>query len=119
LWVFACYHSLNLAVATRIVESLLVVLLYWPHIERITGSRRNDLLRIYLRSTLLTVTAVAPAAALMMVYGWSPHVPLLQVALSICVGIAAYGGALFLLDHTVMIEIAGLIRVWRKRRLGA
>jgi O-antigen/teichoic acid export membrane protein len=116
LWVLACYRGLNLAVGTRIVESLLVVLLYLPHIQRITGSRLEDLLRAYLRSAVLTAAAIAPASALMMTYSWSAEVPVPFVLLSIVGGVGTYWAALLALRHPLADEIAGLTRRWRRRQ---
>jgi O-antigen/teichoic acid export membrane protein len=117
VWILACYRSLDLAIASRIVESSLAVYLYWPHIERITGSRPKQLYLIYLRSALLTAVAIAPATAMMMLYSWSPAVPLLPMAASIALGIGAYCGALYLLRHPLGDEAVNLLRLWRKRRL--
>ena len=117
LWILACFGGLDLAAASRIVESALVVYLYWPHIARITKIPSRALRGAYLRSAVLTAAAIAPATVLMMYFSWSPMVPLGLMVSSIGLGIGAYAALLFSMDHPLRDEVTGLMRVWRKNRL--
>lgn len=115
VFIVGCMFSLDVAVATRIAESVLAVALYAPHIKRLTGSHHGDFLPVYVRSATLTLAAIAPSVLLMLVYRWSPEVPLAWVFACIVLGIASYVTSMWLLRHPLLIDLGTAIRQRRIR----
>lgn len=109
LFVGGCLVSLNAAAAVRIGEAAFAVVLYRPHLERMTQTRGRDFVFIYLRSALLTLAAVLPALVLMLVNGWSEKTPLAYVIAAVAVGVAAWLFALRMLDHPLHAELMRLV----------
>lgn len=110
IFAIGCTISLNAAAATRIIESVLVIFLYMPHILRITGAKLTALIPIYVRNVLLTLVAVAPAIALMAWYDWSARTPILLVIASAIVGGGAYAAAILLTGHPIANEVRRLLK---------
>jgi O-antigen/teichoic acid export membrane protein len=105
-----CTISLTAAAAARVLEAVIAVLIYRPHLERMTETRLADFLPIYGRSGVLTAVAVAPAAAVMIAHGGSPNAPLGLALGSVVLGLALWAIALVLLRHPIMVEIAQVAR---------
>ena len=97
-----CLISLEAAAAARIVDSVVALIIYRPHLNRMTDTRTADFLPIYAQSVGLTILAIGPAAALM-ASGGSESIPLLAAA--ILSGVALWFGGLFLLKHPIATEI--------------
>jgi O-antigen/teichoic acid export membrane protein len=114
LFVAGCFLSLAAAAAARIGEALFSIFLYRPHIERMTSTRRADYMPIYRRSAILTAAACGPALVLMIAYSWSPHVPAALVGAVVAGGLAAWLGAVRLMDHALAGEIHRLVTMGRK-----
>jgi O-antigen/teichoic acid export membrane protein len=103
LFVGGCLISLNAAAASRVIEAMIAVILYRPHINRITGTTFSDFKRIYLQSAFLTILAIAPSTALMLssANSGSP----LMLGLAIALGITLWIFGLFALKHSLADEI--------------
>ncbi len=114
MFVAGCFFSLTGAAVGRIGEAVFSVALYRPHVERMTSTRLADFLPIYRRSMVLTLAACGPALALMIVYGWSPHVPFPLVAVAIAAGGVAWLVALRLTNHVLLGEINRLVAKGRR-----
>jgi O-antigen/teichoic acid export membrane protein len=100
------FISLTAAAASRIAYALLSFILYRPHLQRMTDTTGRDFVLIYLRSGILTLVAVAPAAMVMTLYHWSPtRTPLATVLATIVAGLAAWVIALRLLRHPLFEEL--------------
>ena len=106
--------SLTMASIARAGEALFSVVLYRPHVERMTDTRWPDYVRIYRRSSVITAAACGPSLILMMAYNWSPSVPIQLVALAVGTGIILWLVALKLLDHPLSEEIGRFISKGRQ-----
>ena len=110
LFAAGCLVSLTGAAAARIVEALFSVVLYRPHLERMTGTTTRDFLPIYGRSLLLTIAATGPSVILMASQRWSPETPIGWVLAAIAAGMAAWLAMLGLLDrHPLAGEILRIL----------
>jgi O-antigen/teichoic acid export membrane protein len=110
LFAAGCLGGLNWAAAARIGEALFCVALYRPHLERMTGTKGSEFVPIYLHSLALTVVAVAPAAATMAYYGWSPAAPLPAVLGAVTIGFAAWSAMLVATRHPLAKEAGHWLR---------
>jgi fatty acid desaturase len=86
-------------------EAIFSTVLYRPHVERMTDTKRSDYIEIYARSAMITVAACGPAFVLMLVYGWSAATPVPLVGLSIALGIGLWLIALYMTGHPLGEEI--------------
>lgn len=103
-----CLFSLTAAAASRIVSSVVTVLIFRPYLSRMTGTTTADLTPIYVRSGVLTAVAVAPAATLMLYYGFAADVPTSPVLAAVALGMALWVGALVACRHPLVEEIRKL-----------
>jgi RsiW-degrading membrane proteinase PrsW (M82 family) len=69
-----------------------------------TNTQGRDFVSIYLNSSALTVVAVAPAAAAMTYYRWSPDAPLSVVLAAVAMGVAAWFFMLIAVCHPLADE---------------
>jgi O-antigen/teichoic acid export membrane protein len=104
LFTIGCLFSIEAAAAMKVAETVLLVLMYRPHLERMTDTRWADFMPIYGKGLLLTIAAVLPAALLMTSQGWSPHAPLLMVTLGVVAGMLAWIVMLWALRHALFHE---------------
>lgn len=104
LFIGGCMISLEAAAAARFVEALVAVMLYRPYLNRMTDTRATDFWPIYGRNLLLTLVAIAPAAALMTAYGWRADVPLLPLGAAVALGMVLWIGALVAARHPLLVE---------------
>lgn len=116
LFALGCLVSLEAAAATKVVEAVVMYLVYRPHLERMTETRWADYGPIYGRSLLLVVAAVLPAAVVMQVYGWSPQAPLPVVLAGVAAGGLAWTILLWALRHPLYEEGARLLSKLRRPR---
>lgn len=107
--------SLTAAAAARIGDALLAVLLYRPHLNRMTQTSFRDFLPIYMRSAAVTLAATLPAGAVMAAYQGSERTPLAYLLVGVAVGGVAWSIALKLLGHPLASEAARLVA--RRRRM--
>ncbi len=105
----ACFFSLTAAAVARIGEALFSLVLYRPHVERMTETRWADFVPIYRRSALLTAAACSPAALLMAGFAWSSDTPFSFVTVSIGLGVLAWLVSLKVMNHPLMSEISRLL----------
>jgi O-antigen/teichoic acid export membrane protein len=117
LFIGGCAISLEAAAASRIIEALIAVALYRPHINRMTDTTVADLWAIYLRNLALSLVAIAPTAILMSVYDWSPATPLLLIGTTIVVGVVLWLTSLALVRHRLVREFATFVEQKRGRAL--
>ena len=121
LFIAGCFAGLAYAAAARLVEAVFAVLLYYPHLERMTATRTRDYIRIYRASLALTAVAIAPAVGTMAWYHWSPQAPFGIVCLAVAAGIAGWMALLMATHHPLATEIRSLFNrlfrsLPRKRR---
>lgn len=109
LFVGGALVSLTAAAAARIGEALFSLILYRPHLDRMTDTHTRDFIGIYGRSAALTLAAVGPALGLMIFNGWSPATPPLSVAVAVIVGVAAWAATLVALRHPLCAEFSRLL----------
>lgn len=108
-----CLVGMTAAAGARVLEACFSVVLYRPHLDRMTETGWRDLVPIYGQSGLVTLFAILPAAGLMAAHGWSPAVPLAWVAGSIVTGMAAWVAGLVLLRHPLFQEVQRLAAMRR------
>lgn len=108
LFVGGALFSLTAAAAARIGEALFSLIIYRPHLDRMTDTHLGDFMGIYARSAALTLAAVGPAALLMASNGWSSATPTLHVVAAVLIGLMAWGGAVIVLRHPLRGEFARL-----------
>lgn len=104
LFAAGCFAGLTGAAAARVGEALFSVVLYRPHLRRMTDTAGNDFVPIYLQSAGLTAVAIAPAAATMSWYGWSVAAPLPSVLAAVAAGVAGWAALLVATDHPLAAE---------------
>jgi len=105
----ACFISIEAAATARLIDAIFAFFLYMPHILRITDSRLGDIMRIYSRSAVLAIAAVAPAFCVMTWYGWSPAAPLLVVIIAVVAGVGLWATTLRLLSHPLFFEARSIL----------
>lgn len=118
LFIGAATVSLTAAAAARIGEALFSLILYRPHLDRMTDTHTNDFIGIYARSAAVTLAAAGPAAVLMVLNGWSPATPPLHVAAAVALGVVAWGSVLIILRHPLRGEAMRLLAKVRPRSAG-
>lgn len=109
LFIGACFFGIEAAAFSRILDAALAFILYRPHLDRMTGTTLRDLLRVYLQSAGLTVLAILPAAALVLLGGalafeW----PILIIA--VLAGGTFWGVALFRMEHPLSEEMRRILK---------
>ena len=115
MFAYGCTISLTAAAAARVGDALIAVLLYRPHLQRMTDTTFRDFMPIYGRSGLLTVLAILPSAALMFAHGYSPKTPMVLAFVATVTGMALWVGGLFVLRHPLLREAKQLLQRLRGR----
>jgi O-antigen/teichoic acid export membrane protein len=110
LFAAGCTVSVSAAALARVADAVFSMILYRPHLERMTGTRLADFIPIYLRSGLLTVLTVAPAGLLMVGYRGSPVTPIGYVGAAVMLGAFIWGFGLMVLKHPLFLECKVLLR---------
>ncbi|GLI99762.1 oligosaccharide flippase family protein [Sphingobium sp. BS19] len=100
-----CMISIEAAAAARVIDAIFALILYRPHLNRMTDTQLADFHGIYGRSLLLTLLACGPAGALSIAYGFSADIPPLYLGAAIGVGIGLWGGGLLVLRHPMLTEL--------------
>ena len=108
LFAAACLVSLPLAAAARLAESIIAYLLYRPYMDRMIGTTRGQLDRLYLECLAVAGLAVAPSLALMAWTRFDPRTPILWVGAAVALGILAWTFALVRLRHPILEELQRL-----------
>jgi O-antigen/teichoic acid export membrane protein len=117
LFAIGCFFGTAGAAASRIGEALISVLLYRPHLDRMTDTRMSDVFPILLRNAALTCIGIGPAFAVMLTHNWSPMTPVVYILGGIASGVAAWALALHLTNHTLAVEALSLVRRARARAI--
>ena len=104
-----CLFSIAGAAAGRVAEAILGYFLYRPHMDRMAGTTKGELERVYGESLLLTVVAVAPAFVLMLLSGWAPDTSVVLVAGAVLLGIAAWFAMMVIRRHPAVHEFRKVI----------
>jgi O-antigen/teichoic acid export membrane protein len=117
LFASGCTGRLLWAAASRIGDALAVVLLCKNDLHRMTKTRTSDFVPIFFQSGILTIVACTPVAILMIVNDWSVYTPLSAILVAVALGVAAWMLGLWLLRHTLLIEVGNacrhFLRLWR------
>jgi O-antigen/teichoic acid export membrane protein len=104
-----CLFSIAGAAAGRVAEAILGYFLYRPHMDRMAGTTKGELERVYGESLLLTVIAVAPALVLMLFSGWAADTSVVLVTGAVLLGIAAWFAAMVVRRHPAIEEFRKVI----------
>jgi hypothetical protein len=99
-----CLFGIAGAAAARVTESLFNIVLYRPHLARLTDTTLRDVLPVFGQGLVLMALAVTPAALVMLAHGWSPAAPLAQVLGGVAAGVACWLAGLRMLDHPLWAE---------------
>ena len=113
LFVIGALISLEAAAATRIVDAIIAISFYWPHVKKMTGMTSKDFRSTYRTGALLTLLALLPSAAVRIFY---PEF-LENLGGLICViigGILLWAVGLFLLSHPLYETIRTLLPRFRR-----
>lgn len=115
MFAIGCTISLTAAAAARVGDAIVAVLIYRPHLQRMTDTTLRDLLPIYARSGTLTLCALLPGSALMIAYKGSAEAPLGLAVGAVAAGIFLWALGLVLLRHPLLHEATRLLNRARKR----
>ena len=115
LFVVGCLFGLVGAAAGRAAGSVINIILYRSHLNRMTDTKTIDFLPTYAQSAFLTIMAVTPALLIMWSHGFSEHTPLPNICGAGLVGVVLWTGALFLLKHPISAELSHLFSRLRGR----
>jgi O-antigen/teichoic acid export membrane protein len=113
LFSIGCHFSLAAAAASRIVDSLVGLILYAPQVRRLANTAAYEVSGIYRESGILALAATLPTLVIMITHDWSARTPLLQIFVAVALGIGLWSIALALLDHPLKDEA---FMLWRKIR---
>lgn len=110
LFAGACFISLEAAAATRVIDAILAVVLYRPHINRMTDTRARDFWSVYLRSGVLTILAVGPACVAVLTVPAGEYLSPLSVGVSVLAGGLAWATGLLIMKHPIATELLATAR---------
>lgn len=98
---------LNVAAAAggRLFEACCGLLLFGPKMREMAGTAPGEILRIVRQSLALTVAAVGPSFALMVVMRWSSYTPWSLICCAIAAGVLMWFALLRKLNHPLLAEI--------------
>jgi O-antigen/teichoic acid export membrane protein len=117
MFIVGCWFGgLTGAAAARIGDAILSIWLYRPYIDRMTDTRFEDFIMIYLRSAAITAVAILPAALVMLCFGFSERTPLDLLIPAIALGGILWAAALVLTKHPLgeeMIKFLGRLSLTR------
>lgn len=113
--------SVGAAAAGRFVEAVCGFVLFSPKMGEMAGTEPGEIAAIYRQSTVLTLGAVAPVVALMIVTGWSSRTSWLLVVPCIGMGALTWLALVRWYEHPLWAEltrVARLVADWSRRRVG-
>jgi O-antigen/teichoic acid export membrane protein len=111
--VIGCTTSLTAACMAWIAHAIFSMFLYLPHLQRMTDTTSTDFRPVYLRSAVLTLGAIGPAALLMVIFHGSPTTPFNYVLGSVIAGVIIWSLGLVLLRHPLLLEALRFVRRWK------
>ncbi len=97
--------SITAAALGRVVEAIVGYVLYRPHVDRLAGTEKGDLERVFGESLLLTAIAVAPSLLLMTVERWAHDTSPPLIAGAVGLGVAGWFAALVARRHPLIAEL--------------
>ena len=109
LFTFGCFFGLTGAAAGRAAGSVVNIILYRSHLNRMTETQTRDFLPIYANSIILTLVAITPAFLIMCSYRFSEHAPLTLVTGSVILGGVLWVATLFIIKHPLSREFRKLM----------
>lgn len=110
IFAWACSFGIVGAAIGRLADPVIGLILYFPHLTRLSGSTTRELLTIYARNlTLVVAVLVVPGFVL---WGWNGQgpTPFGSLAGAIAASGLCWLGALRLLHHPLWEEIERLVR---------
>ena len=110
-----CTISLEAAAFARVLESVFSVILYRPHVERMTDTGIRDTGPIYIRSALLTLVAVGPAIVLISSVPGAA-ITVMQIMAVVILGVILWLAGLITIKHPIYREGMSLLKVWQLSR---
>ena len=110
IFVIGCLFGLVTAALAKIVDALIGLVVYYPHVRRLAEIGPREVPTIYRDSAALTLVAVSPSLALMMWHNWSAHTPILEITATVTVGVVLWLALLFYIRHPLRDEIVMLFR---------
>ena len=118
LFTIGCHFGLAAAAGSRIIDSVVGLILYAPHVRRLANLRAGEMGRSYRDGAILTMAAAWPALMLMTTYRWSANTPLALVFGAVGVGVACWAIAIAAMRHPIREEAVLLLqRRWNRRAL--
>lgn len=106
--------SLPFAALGKLVEAVVVALLYLRPLARLVAGPPGAFRKMLGEALLLTVFAVFPALVLMVWNDFSPHTNLLHIVISVLLGVLLWGGILIHRDHPLAVEVGSLVSRLRR-----
>ncbi|MBB5746327.1 oligosaccharide flippase family protein [Brevundimonas variabilis] len=113
---FGSIFGLVTAALGRVVETLIGLFLYYPHVQRLARVRPSQVSAVYQKSAALTFVAVGPSFVLMAACGWSPSTPIWSILVAVGIGVAGWILLLRKVGHPIYGEFE---RVYSRFRHGA
>lgn len=104
IFAIGCLVNLLSAALAKIVDALIGLILYYPHVRRLAQIDAFVVPVIYRDGAILTLVSVVPAMLAMAFYGWSPETPPVVLVIAIVSGVALWFGALMLMRHPLYDE---------------
>jgi len=117
IFVVGCVFNIVAAALAKIIDAVIGLVVYYPHVRRLAQLDAYAVPRIYRDSARLTLAAVSPAAVAMTIYGWSPHMPLSVVAATVLLGILLWLGVIVAIRHPLLDELRIVARRLRSSRI--
>jgi O-antigen/teichoic acid export membrane protein len=100
-----CTISMQAAACARVLDSVVSIIVYGPHLRRMTNTNIKDMMKIYFRSALLTVLAIAPSAVLVLYSGdQSRFIPFWKICIFVLSGVFLWIVGLICLKHLIWYE---------------
>lgn len=109
MFVGGCFISLAAAAAARIGDAILAQFLYRRHLMKMTETSWGDVIPIYLRSAVLTVAALLPAALLMLLAPDPERIGLVTTLAAALAGFVTWALLLKLTGHPIADEARKLL----------
>ncbi|MDB5421451.1 MAG: hypothetical protein JWR59_1398 [Brevundimonas sp.] len=115
-FVIGCQFNLLAAAFGRVVDGIVGLIVYFPHVNRLAQTRPGELLRIYRDNLVLTAATTGPAFGLMLATGWSAKTSWLAIIPAAALGVGLWFVVMALMRHPLFLEIqiwsrAGLARL--------
>lgn len=101
--------SITAATLGRVAESVLGYFLYRAHVDRLAGTEKGELERIFIESLGLTAIAVSPALVVMMLNDWSFTTDPVLIVVAVLVGTGAWLATICVRRHPLFAEMQ---RAW-------